>query len=559
MFCNALVSCITFNYGTIIVQTRLDARFERVNLGYFYTNKTLLMTAFNIHYGSKHAKCLSALAWSLLAILMASSVVAFADIAHDALPTGGQVVAGQAVISQSANTMNVDQTSQRAVVDWQSFNVGANAQVNFNQPNAQAVTLNRVTGSGASQIDGAIRANGQVIIVNANGVAFGRGAQVDAAAVVATTMNISNQNFMDGKHVYEGNGTGKVTNEGRITAHDANGFIALLAPEVRNDGYLIARANVANTIAMAAGQKITLNFQNNQLVGVRVDVATVNALVENKRLVFVDGGTVIVAANSARQLMNSVVRNSGAIVASSAINNGGKIELVAASVTHTGKLEANALNAGQVGGQVSVAGEHIVLASGSEIAANGHAGGGQITVGYKSANLVNNTPTLIAKNVTVESTAVLSASAISSGHGGTVKIQSTEHTQMHGVIAANGGAVSGHGGVITLGSNGTLVLGATAQVSALAVNGQAGTLKLEAGQLNVNRDMANVVSQTLNHANVMLSAIAQQVLNGNIVQDTDAVIQKSQGVNATNLQFVADGEINIQGQIHAHLNAPLNI
>ena len=322
------------------------------------------MTAFKINFGSMQAKCTSALALSMLAILSFSSAVLASDLAADALPTGGQVVAGQATISQSANTMNIDQTSQRAVVNWQSFNVGSNAQVNFNQPNAQAVTLNRVTGSGASQIDGAIRANGQVIIVNSNGVSFGKGAQVDAAAVVATTMNISNQDFMDGKHVYQGNGTGKVVNEGRITAHDANGFIALLAPEVRNEGYLIARANVANTIAMVAGEKITLNFQNNQLVGVRVDVSTVNALVENKRLVFVDGGTVIVAANSARQLMNGVVKNSGVIVASSAVNNGGKIELVAAEVTNTGKLLANGKGTGATGGKINVAGENIVLAAG---------------------------------------------------------------------------------------------------------------------------------------------------------------------------------------------------
>ena len=192
------------------------------------------MMNFLLNFRQAKPKCISALGLALLAILGMLGNTFAAELAADALPTGGQVVAGNASISQSAATMHINQTSQRAVVNWQSFDVGANAQVNFNQPNAQAETLNRVTGASASQIDGAIRANGQVILVNSNGVTFGKGAQVDAAAVVATTMNISDQDFMNGKHVYQGNGTGKVVNQGRISAHDANGFIALLAPEVRN-------------------------------------------------------------------------------------------------------------------------------------------------------------------------------------------------------------------------------------------------------------------------------------------------------------------------------------
>ena len=114
-----------------------------------------------------------------------------------ALPSGGKVVAGSAVITQSGLQTNVNQSSQRAVVNWDSFNVGKDASVNFNQPNASAVTLNRVTGGSASVIDGAIRANGQVILVNPNGVTFGRGAEINAAGVVASTMNISDKDFMD--------------------------------------------------------------------------------------------------------------------------------------------------------------------------------------------------------------------------------------------------------------------------------------------------------------------------------------------------------------------------
>ena len=182
----------------------------------------------------------SSFVFSALALL--ASTLVHAQNPINALPTGGQVVAGQVAISQTSNatsaTMNVNQASQRAIVNWDSFNVGKNAQVNFNQPNQNAVILNRVTGASSSVIDGAIKANGQVILVNQNGVTFGKGSQVDAAGVTASTLDIANKDFMDGKSTYKGNGQGAILNEGKITTNSDGGYIALLAPEVRNQGYL---------------------------------------------------------------------------------------------------------------------------------------------------------------------------------------------------------------------------------------------------------------------------------------------------------------------------------
>ena len=484
---------------------------------------------------SLQARCKLALRCLALAILLAPACVLAAGVAVDALPTGGQVVAGSATIASTPANMSINQSSQRAVVNWQSFDVGANAQVNFNQPNAQAVTLNRVTGATASQIDGAVRANGQVIIVNSNGVSFGKGAQVDAAAVVATTMNMADQDFMDGKQVYQGNGHGKVLNEGRITAHDANGYIALLAPEVRNEGFLMARASVNNTIAMVAGEKITLNFKNNQLTGVRVDVSIINALVENKRLVFVDGGSVIVAANSARQLMNGVVRNTGAIVASSAVNNAGKISLVGATVINAGKLLANGKGEGATGGQIALAAETVVLAANSKISANGDAGGGEINVGRQEADSSNAEPAIVAKTVTAEANAVLSASAITRGNGGKISLHSTDKTQIHGLLSANGGTQSGNGGFIKTSSNGRVVVGPMAKIEVAAARGQMGGWILQAGQIAIDQALAKVVSQTLGRANVTLAAVTENGSTGDIDLAPDAVIEKTTGAENSKL------------------------
>lgn len=108
-----------------------------------------------------------------------------------ALPTGGAVVGGAAKISNpAAGQTIVDQSSSRAVIDWRGFDVGAEATVRFNQPDAGAITVNRVTEGGASLIDGHVSANGKVVILNPNGVLIGPGGRIDAAGVVASTARI---------------------------------------------------------------------------------------------------------------------------------------------------------------------------------------------------------------------------------------------------------------------------------------------------------------------------------------------------------------------------------
>jgi filamentous hemagglutinin family protein len=149
----------------------------------------------------------------------------------NALPTGGSVAAGQAVITTSGNTMNIDQSSQRAVVNWNSFNVGKNATVNFNQPNVNSSTLNRVNSATKSMINGAIKSNGEVVFVNPNGIIFGRGAEVNVGGIIATTMDIKDSDYMSGNHSFSGNGSGKVVNKGNISINSLNGYIALMAPE----------------------------------------------------------------------------------------------------------------------------------------------------------------------------------------------------------------------------------------------------------------------------------------------------------------------------------------
>ena len=114
-------------------------------------------------------------------------------------PAGEQLVAGQASVSRAGTNTLVTQTSDRAAINWQSFSIGAGEAVRFAQPSASSVALNRVVGQNPSEILGSLSANGQVFLLNPNGVLFGKGAQVDVGGLVASTLNISNSDFLAGQ------------------------------------------------------------------------------------------------------------------------------------------------------------------------------------------------------------------------------------------------------------------------------------------------------------------------------------------------------------------------
>ena len=164
-------------------------------------------------------------------------------------PAGGTVVAGQASIHGAPGATVISQGSQNAVINWASFNVGKGESVQFQQPNSNAVALNRVLGSDGTTILGNLSANGKVFIVNPNGILFGQGASVNTAGLVASTLDINNADFMAGNYKFSGNGSGKVLNQGSISA--PGGYVALLGANVSNEGTIQARLG---SVALAAAR-----------------------------------------------------------------------------------------------------------------------------------------------------------------------------------------------------------------------------------------------------------------------------------------------------------------
>ncbi|MBN9424183.1 MAG: filamentous hemagglutinin N-terminal domain-containing protein, partial [Candidatus Accumulibacter sp.] len=270
--------------------------------------------------------------------------------AANALPTGGQVVAGQASVAQSGSAMTVTQGSDKAILNWQTFDIGSQASVRFIQPSTNAVALNRVLSGEASQIYGKLGANGHVFLVNPAGVVFGAGSKIDVGGLVASTMDITNEDFLAGRLDFRRNGaTGGISNHGEITAGDG-GLVALLASTVKNEGVLSARLG---TVALAAGDRVTLPAGANGHLQLAVEPSTVRTLVENRQMILADGGQVLMTSRAADALSAGVVANSGTIRAQTLQEHEGRILLLAdmahGEVRHGGLLDASAPNGGDGG------------------------------------------------------------------------------------------------------------------------------------------------------------------------------------------------------------------
>ena len=285
--------------------------------------------------------------------------------AYAADAANARVSAGAAGISTVGNTTTINQASQRVAIDWTGLSTRANEALVFNQPNASAIALNRITGSSPSELLGSLTANGQVFILNPNGVLFGAGSQVNVGGLVASTLNMSNADFMAGKHVFTGSG-GSVVNQGTLNAGQG-GYLALLAPEVRNEGVMTASLGTA---LLAAGNKVTLNLDNGSLLGYSIDQGAIKALAENRQLIQADGGQVLLSAKAMDSLTTATVNNTGVIEARTIQNKAGRILLMGDMETGTvnagGTLDASAPNGGD-GGFVETSAAHVKVADSARV------------------------------------------------------------------------------------------------------------------------------------------------------------------------------------------------
>ena len=300
----------------------------------------------------------------LLKAVSASLMLAFGSLVY-ALPMDGTVSAGSATITGGAGSTTITQTSQNAVINWQSFSIGAGESVQFVQPNSSSVALNRVIGPDPSIILGSLSANGKVFLLNANGILFGQGAQVNVGGLVASTLSLSDSDFMAGRYKFSGTSQASVLNQGSINAD--GGYVALLGANVSNEGVISARLG---TVALAAGDAITLDVAGDGLLNVTVDQSAVNALVQNSGMIQADGGQVLLTAQAAGDLLQGVVNNTGVIQAQTIVNHKGTIKLLAnmqsGTVNVGGTLDASAPNGGD-GGFIDTSAAHVKISNDAQV------------------------------------------------------------------------------------------------------------------------------------------------------------------------------------------------
>ncbi|EGK58425.1 filamentous hemagglutinin outer membrane protein [Centipeda periodontii DSM 2778] len=437
-----------------------------------------------------------------------------------ALPQGGTVAAGAAEIAQTQAEMAIRQATESAVINWNSFNIAAGERVNIFQPSAQAALLNRVIGNNPSEIFGTLSANGRVFLVNPAGVLFAPGAQVDAGSIVASTMNITNADFMAGKYAFVGTPQdGKVINRASLIAQN-EGTVALLGKDVMNEGVIVARKGAA---VLAAGEAVSLDFNGDGKVTVVPTQAALEQAVTNKGLVEADGGLVFMSAATGDALTRSAVNQEGIVRAASLDGKAGAIRMTANDV----RLAAGSVTdvSGTVGGTVEIGG--------------GWQGTGDLAH---------------AKNVTIERGAAVRADATEAGNaGGTVAVWSDGRTKFAGEITARG---KGAGGAVE--TSGAQVQ-ITGRVDASSEAGKAGEWLIDPGDIEVKTraagdpeagsqaDVQTVTNSLNGGTSVTIQTANLTGPNDNSITVSDA-ITKTAGGDAT-LSLKATGSVNINADI----------
>lgn len=404
----------------------------------------------------RHGKIKHAIARTLIATAVSACFVPMVF----ALPVAPNVTNGNASFVQNGNTLTVT-NSNRAIINWNSFSISGNENVRFVQSSSTSSVLNRVLGSNPSVLLGSLQSNGKVFLINPAGILVGQGARIDVAGFVASTLTLSDSDFLANRLRFtETPGAGKVQNFGEITT-PSGGNVYLVAPQVENHGIITAPNG---EVLLAAGQRVELI--DTATPGVRVEIVGTEGNATNLGTITAEAGRIGIAG--------VLVKNAGTLNASSLVSEGGRIFLKATNDTLVdGDSRISAT--GSKGGRIEVLGNHIVVTDKAQLDASGQAAGGTVLVGgdYQGKNaLIQN-----AATTTFGKDALIKADATDSGNGGKVIVWADDTTRAYGNLSARGGANGGNGGFVEVSGKQQLVYRGVADTR--APHGKTGTLLLD--------------------------------------------------------------------------------
>ncbi|MGN2244171.1 filamentous hemagglutinin N-terminal domain-containing protein [Frateuria sp. GZRR33] len=425
----------------------------------------------------------------LCGALASAPAQAGGGVGRTTTPTGGTIVGGSGSILQDGANVVINQTSDKLVLNWQSFNLGQDALVRFNQPGSSAVALNRILDQNPSQIFGQISSNGQVFLINIHGIIFGSTAQVNVGGLVASTLDLTPTDFLSNHFNLNAVGGGAgIVNHGTIAAA-SGGSISLIGGSVANDGVILANYGRIN---LDGAEHAVLDFDGNGLINVQItgelkQRLDAKAAVSNAGTLQADGGTVVMEASAARDLFTSLVNNSGVIDAGAISHDGGVVRLVArgGDTVNSGSIDAT----GAHGGNVQLLSDRNVGVTGGSIDASGTYGGGAIRVG---GGWQGGEGLQTANAVYVDGDATLKADATRNGDGGSVVVWGNQVNNFYGSISARGGANGGDGGRVETSSHEGL--NAQGHVDASAAHGNMGSWLLDPYNITISSGTDSKVS-----------------------------------------------------------------
>jgi filamentous hemagglutinin family protein len=470
------------------------------------------------------------------------------------LPQGGNVVSGQAAIGvQSANALTITQSSSRAVINWNSFSVGQNGSVNFSQPSSTAAILNRVTGSTSSTIAGQITGNGQVYLVNPNGIAITPGGSVQVGGgFVGSTLGIADGDFNAGRLVFNGNGASANVSNAGVISGARGGFVALIGGSVANSGTI----NVPlGKVGLGSGERATINPTGDGFLQVAIPTTATapdgRALVDVAGNIRAAGGSISISAATAQQAVRDAVNLSGVLSARSISGRNGNIMLdggAGGNVTVSGSLSASG-GKRREGGTIAVTGGNVRLTSTARLDASGSTGGkiligGDLRGGQDlSAKLVPQ-PVANAQTTIVEDGATLNARG-ANGAGGNVVVWSDAATGFNGTIIATG-AGTGDGGTVEVSSHGLLGYGGLVDVR--SSNGRTGTLLLDPFDVTISTApdsnislLSSVFSLLGNSSNISIASLTSALASANVTISTGASGSQQGNITVANAITLGSG------------------
>jgi filamentous hemagglutinin family protein len=384
-------------------------------------------------------------------------------------PTGAQVIAGQVGIVSSPNQLLIT-NSPGAIINWQSFSVLPGELTRFIQQSTSSSVLNRITGQDPTKILGALQSNGKVFLINPNGILFGAGSQVNVNGLVASSLNLSNADFLAGKLKFSATGkAGNVSNQGAITT-PSGGQVYLIAPNVTNEGLI---TSPSGDVVLAAGQSVNLADSNEPDVRVVISAPGNQTLNVGK----------VVAESGHIGIYGALVNQMGLVSANSAtVGENGKVVFKSSGDTTLGAGSVTTATGAGSGGEIDVLGNRVGLTSNAVVDVSGQTGGGTVLIGGDAHG--DNPAIQNAALTYVGPAAQVKADALQSGDGGKVIVWSNQKTQMYGGISARGAEQGGNGGFVETSSRDRLDFQGKADLR--APSGIAGTLLLDPSDITID-------------------------------------------------------------------------